>query len=261
MTGCSTVVYLPGAGGAAPDLSVLRAGPDDATQFVALRYPGWKRYVEADFSPQALIRELADDAEGHIPAGPIELLGMSIGGHFCYALALELRARGRQVAGVCLIDSFMVRDAGLRAGWVRRAVQDLLEPLRRGSVREFLRHLAAKFYRAFLRLAGARLAGLLRQRSGGIRDPLLESEVSMRLLLRETAPWLGRLDLDPVPLNGPVALLRTPLTGGDDAAWRRRCPDIRILEVQGGHQTLFEPEFVAGLRAAFNAARRDWRVG
>ena len=81
----------------------------------------------------------------------------------------------------------------------------------------------------------------------------------MRLLLRETAPWIASLDRDPRPLAVPVALLRTALTAGDDAAWQRRCPAIRILEVRGGHYTLFAPEHAAGLRDAFNTARRDWR--
>jgi thioesterase domain-containing protein len=184
---------------------------------------------------------------------------MSLGGHFCYAIALELLARGREVAGVCLIDSFMVHSAGPRKGWMRRAVEDALYPLRRGHGREFLRHLLSKVYRAFLRLAGARLAGVLRRWPIAVTDPLLESEISMRLLLRETNPWIGSLDRDPRPLAVPVALLRTALTAGDDAAWQRRCPAIRILEVRGGHHTLFAPEHVAGLRDAFNTARQDWR--
>ena len=258
MTARSTVVYLPGAGGLSPDLSVLREGPDDTTDFVVLSYPGWQRYSAADFTPRALVSELTDAAEAAVPTGAVELLGMSIGGHFCYAIALELLSRGRQVAGVCLIDSFMVHSSGPRAGWVRRAVADSVDLLRRGRFGDFLRQLLAKVYRAGLRVMGSALAPLLRGRGQGIADPVLEAEISMRLLLRATAPWLAALDRDPLALDVPVALLRTPLTAGDDPAWRRRCPRIRIREVQGGHQTLFEPEFVEDLRSAFHAARRDW---
>jgi thioesterase domain-containing protein len=253
------VIFLPGAGGGAPDFSVLRLAPDDELQFQTVGYPGWRRYVAEDFSALTLLTELTDEVVRRVPAGPIELLGMSLGGHFCYAIALELLARGREVAGVCLIDSFMVHSAGPGKGWMRRAVGDAFDLLRRGHIGEFLRHLLSKVYRAFLRLAGARLAGILRRRSSALTDPVLESEISMRLLLRETAPWIASLDRDPRPLAVPVALVRTTLTAGDDAAWRRRCPAIRILEVSGGHHTLFEPEHVAGLRDAFNAARREWR--
>lgn len=253
------MIFLPGASSIAPDLLALRSGPDDALEFQTVGYPGWRRYIAKDFSAFALLTELTDEVERRVPAGPIALLGMSLGGHFSYAIALELLARGREVAGVCLIDSFMVHSAGPRKGWVRRAVEDALDPLRRGQVAEFQRHLRSKVYRAFLRLAGARLVWVLRRRSSAVADPLLESEISMRLLLRETAPWIASLDRDPKPLAVPVALLRTALTACDDAAWRRRCPAIRILEVRGGHLTLFAPEHVAALRDAFNTARRDWR--
>ena len=80
----------------------------------------------------------------------------------------------------------------------------------------------------------------------------------MRLLLRATAPWVASLDREPIPLDAPAALLRTPLTSSDDEAWRRRCPQIEILEIPGGHQTLFEAENLDALRAAFVAARRGW---
>jgi thioesterase domain-containing protein len=256
---CCPVIFLPGAGGGAPDFSVLRLAPDDELEFQTVGYPGWRRYIAEDFSAPALLTELTDEVVRRVPAGPIALLGLSLGGHFCYAIALELLARGREVAGVCLIDSFMVNSGGPRKGWIRRAVEDALYPLRRGQGGEFLRYLLSKAYRALLRLVGARLVSVLRRRSGAVTDRVLESEINMRLLLRETGPWIASLDRDPKPLAVPAALLRTALTAGDDAAWQRRCPAIRILEVRGGHHTLFEPEHVTGLRDAFNAARRDWR--
>jgi thioesterase domain-containing protein len=254
------VIFLPGAGGGDPDFSLWRLAPEDEQEFQAIAYPGWRRYIAPDFSAQALLTELTDEVERRVPTGHIVLLGLSLGGHFCYAMAFELLSRGREVAGVGLIDSFMVDSGGPRKGWVGRAVVDALEPLRRGQAGEFLRHLLSKVYRALLRLAGARLAVLLRRWPGLVADPLLESEINMRLLLRETGPWVASLDREPRPLPVPVALLRMALTAGDDATWRRRCPAIQILELRGGgHNTLFEPEYVAGLRAAFNKVRRDWR--
>jgi thioesterase domain-containing protein len=253
------VIFLPGAGGGAPDFSLWRLAPDYEQEFQAIDYPGWRRYIAEDFSAQALLTELTDEVERRVPAGPIVLLGLSLGGHFCYAMAFELLVRGREVAGVCLIDSFMVDSGGPRKGWIGRAVVDALDPLRRGQGGEFLRHILSKVYRAFLRLAGSRLAVLLRRWPGIVTDPLLESEISMRLLLRETGPWVASLDRDPPTLAVPVALLRMALTAGDDATWQRRCPAIRIIELRGGgHNTLFEPGYVAGLRDAFNKVRRDW---
>ena len=86
-----------------------------------------------------------------------------------------------------------------------------------------------------------------------------EAEISMRLLIRESAPWIAALDGDPIALNVKSALLRTSLTIQDDAAWRRRCPQIEIYEIPGGHETLFEPENFDAFRKAFVAATSNWR--
>ena len=221
-----SVIFLPGASSVAPDLSLLRLAPDDGLEFQMVGYPGWKRYIGEDFSALALLRELTDEVVKRVPEGPIVLVGESLGGHFCYAIALELLDRGRQVAGVCLIDSFMVHSAGPSRGWIGRAVEDALDLLRRGQVREFLQHLRSKVYRALVRLAGARLAGLLRGRSTPVTDPVLESEISMRLLLRETAPWIASLSIT-IPDNSPCRFRccarhvpRPTMQPGSDAARR-----------------------------------------
>jgi thioesterase domain-containing protein len=262
----SPIVFLPGAGGAAPNLSLLRAGPTDNTRYIPIRYPGWRRYVADDFSPEALIQELSEQIIAIVPSGPIALLGVSLGGHLCYAVALRLCALEREVAGICVIDSFMVSSAGPGRGWVGRALADALDLLRKRRHREFFRNIASKFWRALMRLAGGQLAGLLRRfarAKAGTTDAkcgsVFEIELSMRLLIRALAPWLAALDRDPAALPMPASLLRTGLTRDDDAAWRRRCPNIEIYEIPGGHQTLFDPENIDALRAAFRTATRSWR--
>jgi len=57
----------------------------------------------------------------------------------------------------------------------------------------------------------------------------------------------------------PTVLLRTQFTAGDDAPWRCRCPGIKIIEIPGAHQSLFDPENVGSLRESFITATRDWR--
>ncbi len=90
---------------------------------------------------------------------------------------------------------------------------------------------------------------------------MVEAELSMRMLVRTTAPWLAELDRTPVPLEVPAVLLRTALAQGDDAAWRLRCPNIRIVEIPGHHHNLFDPENVSALHEAFIAATEEWRAG
>jgi len=262
----SPVMFLSGAGGGAPDLDMFRDGVDDTTRFEVIGYPGWRRYVADGFTAEALIAELASLIVAKVPRGPIRIVGLSIGGHFGYAIALHLEAVGREIAGFCAIDSFMFVSSKPSAGWKGRALGEALELLRKRRIGDFVRFLRARFWRALVRLAGSRLPGLFRVLSFSSRpssvsafDPIFESELSMRLLVRETAPWIGSLDQDPVALKAPAILLRTRLTAGDDVAWRRRCPNIEIFEIAGQHHTLFEPENVASLHEAFVAATRSWR--
>jgi hypothetical protein len=89
-------------------------------------------------------------------------------------------------------------------------------------------------------------------------DPIAEEELSLRLLLRAVAPWAASLDREPAALHAPAILLRTPATAGDDAAWVRRCPEMKIYEIRGQHLTLFEPENIGSLRDAFVLGTSNW---
>ena len=261
------VIFLPGAGGGAPDLEAFRDGSDDATCFEVISYPNWRRYVAEGLSAEDLVAELAAQIIAKVPQGPIRIIGSSIGGHFGYALGLRFCAMGRDFAGFCAIDSFMITSAAPSTGWKRRALEEGFALVRKRRVGEFAQFLRSKFWRALIRLAGGRLTLFLRSASSASRnpsvlalDPLAEQELSMRLLVRTTAPWLASLDRQPEALDARAILLRTRLTASDDAAWRRRCPNIEIFEIPGQHHTLFEPENVAALHETFIAATRDWRV-
>ena len=261
----SPVVVLSGAGGGAPDLSVLRESAADTTRFEVVSYPGWKRYVENGFSAEVLVADLAEQIANKVPQGPIRIVGLSIGGHFGYAAALRLQASGREIGGFCAIDTFMIASAEPSAGWKSRALSQGLELLRGGRLGELVRFARSKFWRALIRFAGNRLPSLVRRIPSGVSpaafklDPIFEEEISMRLLIREAAPWIASLDREPVALKATAVLLRTNFTADDDTAWRRRCPNIEIIEVPGKHHNLFERENIGSLRDAFFAAIRAWR--
>jgi thioesterase domain-containing protein len=267
MTDSSTpVVFLSGAGGGAPDFDVFRASVEDLTRFEVIGYPGWKRYIEKDFSAEVLIADLAAQIAATVPQGPIRIIGLSIGGHFGYAAALRLQAMGREIAGFCAIDTFMIASSKPSAGWKGRALAQGFELLRGRRFAELARFVRSKLWRALVRLAGSRLPGLLQGFSSSSRlptastfDPIFEGELSMRLLIQEAAPWIASLDREPTALEAPAILLRTKPTASDDAAWRRRCPNIKIFEIPGQHHTLFEAENIGSLREAFVNATRDWR--
>jgi thioesterase domain-containing protein len=262
----STVVFLSGAGGGVPDLDVFRDGVDDTTRFEVVNFPGWQRYVADGFSSEVLIADLAAQIATKVPRGPVYVVGLSLGGHIGYAIGLHFQAMGREIAGLCAIDSFMIASSGPSAGWKGRALAQGFELLRKRRIGEFARFLRSKLWRALARLAGGRLSGLIQRLSSSSRlpsmtafDPIFEEELSMRLLIQATAPWIGSLDREPVALKAPAILLRTRLTADDDAAWRRRCPGIAIFEIPGQHHTLFERENVNSLHKAFIDATGKWR--
>jgi thioesterase domain-containing protein len=262
-TGHSTV-FLSGAGGGVPDLDVFREGPDDPTRVEAIGYPGWKRYAAEGYSADALIDDLATEIGRRVPSGAIRIIGVSIGGHFGYAVGLRLRAQGRDIAGLCAIDSMMMDSSGPSAGWRQRALGQAFELLRGRRLRDFVLFMRSKFWRALVRAPGDRLWSLVRRCSAALPwvsavDPLFEEELSMRLLLRIVAPWMASLDRNPVALEAPAILLRTGFAAGDDDAWRRRCPDIRIFEISGAHHNLFDAENAGTLHDIFIDATRSWR--
>jgi thioesterase domain-containing protein len=259
------IIVLSGAGGGAPNLAALTGSPEDANRFKTIGYPGWQRYVAGGFSAESFISELTAQIATQVPRGPICIVGLSIGGHFGYAAALRLQASGREIAGLCAIDTFMIASAKPSAGWKGRALAQGWELMRKRRIGELMLFMRSKFWRALLRFSGNRLPSLVqrfalfhRLPSVSILDPMLEEELSMRLLIREVAPWIASLDREPTALEAPATLLRTAFTAGDDAAWRRRCPNIEIFEISGQHHTLFEPENIASLREAFVTATRAW---
>jgi thioesterase domain-containing protein len=262
MQASTRFIFLPGGGGGGEhDLAAFAEGLPDPIHFEIISYPGWQRYVEPDYSAEALIAELTAEVVKRVPTGPIRLMGLSIGGHLGYVIALRLRDLGREIPLFCAIDSFMVTSSAPSAGWQGRALSDALDLLKKGRLRDFAKLVRSKAWRGLMRLAGGRLAGILRSSSGDGKlpsifagDAVAEQELSMRLLLREVAPWVAALDHDPVPLPVPAILLRTEASAVHDAAWRQRCPNLSIHEVPGKHLTLFEPENIGSLRDAFVAA-------
>jgi thioesterase domain-containing protein len=271
-----TVIFLPGAAGGRPDWSydtvflslsaLFKETGKDSICLEPIRYPDWRWFITNSFSMEALVSELVTQIVAKIPEGDVWIVGFSIGGHFGYASALRLQAIGREIAGFCAIDAFMIASSEPKPGWKKRHLGEALRHLRKGRLHELVTFLRERFWRAQLRLLLGRAPVLLRilaRSSHGSAlaalDPILERELNMRLLILEAAPWIASLDLDPAAMSAPAAILRTRETAGDDLAWRRRCPNLEIMEIEGGHKTLFDPENAGSFRKAFLAATRNWR--
>lgn len=200
-----------------------------------------------------------------VPVGPIRIVGYSIGGHLGYALALRLLDNGRDVAGFCAIDSFMIEALSPSVGWEKRALHEGLELLRKGDVGEVFRFIRSKGWRALLRLAPDAISKSLDSLlvfkglpSIIAFDRVLEAELATCYLVRKAAPWLQMLDQPSVALTVPTNLLRTEQNSRYDAAWRRRCPNIEITEIAGKHSTLLNSIEFASLREALRAVTCRW---
>ena len=105
------------------------------------QYAGLKRYLPADVPLLGLqaprlsrverlprtLAELAAEHRAHVvrlaPHGPIRLLGWSFGGRLAHELAVQLRAAGREVAFVGLLDAHV--DGGPAVGRLRGLLAEL----------------------------------------------------------------------------------------------------------------------------------------
>ena len=260
------IFVLSGAGGGVPDLRAFAATPADFARFAPVRYPGWRRYVDEEFSLEVLIRDLANEIVARNPIGRVGILGVSLGGHLGYAVALRLQSLGIEVAGLCVVDSFIISSDAVRPGSSGRYFARALALTRGGSLASLFVMVRSLFWRALLRLVGGRAISWLRRwrqndlfRAALRIDPLLEKEISMRLLLRAAAPWISGLDRNPIPLLAPAAHMRTGRTSEDDMAWRARCPNIMTVEIAGDHEGLLDPENFVQLRRGFASATLGWR--
>jgi thioesterase domain-containing protein len=260
----SPIIVFPGAGGRIDNPATFTSD-GNLGHVQAIRYPGWHRYISNGFTAKGLEADLAAQVIEIVPRGPICIVGYSIGGHFGYAAALHLQALGREIGGFCAIDTFMTRPADLSPGWHGRSVARSLELLSQGRIREFTRFPRLLFWRTLFKIPRGQLPSLLLRLAPSGRlpvacalDPIFEYELNMRLLIKATEPWIASLDNPAIPLLGPASLIRTKLTAGDDAAWKRRCPNIKVFETPGHHLSLFESENMDAFRTTFIAATRSF---
>jgi thioesterase domain-containing protein len=260
------VIVLSGAGGGSPDLTAFRLGFSETTRFEILDYPGWRRYVEIEFSLQSLADDLASQIENLIPEGPIRIIGISIGAHIGYAAALRLQAADREISGFCAVDAFMVHSAAPSSGWLIRALELCSRLIREKRLVDLAKFVRSRLWRTLLRLSQERLVSILRKAKRSdwpphilAIDPLFEHELNMRLLIRSIAPGIAALDFEPFVLKTPVVLVRTELNADSDEGWQRRCARLKVLQIPGNHETMFEPQNIAAFGEAFGEVTREWQ--
>ena len=217
-------IVLAGSGGGTANLAMFCSTPRDLQNFETITYPCWRRYVEMGYTADKLVDDLIHEINARVPEGPIRLIGVSLGGHFAYAIALRLRAEGREIGGLCAVDSYIAQlSATPSTGWITRATKLAMRLVRDGRFSEFGKFVRSRLWRSVLRTRGNTLPETLRRYAAAgeqppmlKRDPLLETELDMRLLVEISIPLLTTLDHTPQPIDAPTLLLRTK-----KKRWRR----------------------------------------
>lgn len=189
--------------------------------------------------------------------GHCSFLVIRWGGYVAFAVARRLLALDRQVGLLGILDTNLAfnEQGGLRVGGHDRAAERarILNGLRQGKVSEPLAEFAAR------RLIGPRWSPLLRALA---RFPhaRLPGELGFYLHEHLRARMLTDLvaRLRPAPreanvLRGvPVVVFRAreqERPAAPDLGWCPFCPDLHVLDVDGGHHTMLDSPYLDGLVA------------
>jgi non-ribosomal peptide synthetase component F/thioesterase domain-containing protein/acyl carrier protein len=223
-------------GGSVFSYGELARALGSAQAFYGVQSPGLEGGPLPDEVPAMAAAYLAE-IETAAPAGPVLLGGWSFGGAVAFEMARQLRARGREVPLVVLLDSYAPSGEDLLAG---RSDADLLAPFLRdqaglqGRGAEWLDEIAMAGEGAVMRmLEQARMAGVLRSD--------IRSEKAERLLGVYKANLRALSSYRPQPYDGRILLFRSD---GADArhpanGWEGLAGEpIETQPVSGDHYTM-----------------------
>lgn len=257
-----TLFLMPGMGKDEPRLVRFRAACLPALRMVGMDYGDWPEWVAAGLDFEVLIHRLVAEIQAAAPEGPLMLAGYSLGGHIVYATAAALAAAGRSIKFLGIIDQAFSRDtidrvpgAGpkTRGGELAR----FWTAIRRGEAADEFAVMVSR------RLIGPRWAPFLRVAARFHRAPLpgdlgfyLPWRLSMYLLVEMVRRWHAKIG-EPKALLAPTVLFR----GNDfatwtapDLGWRKLCPNVTVVRVDGHHTTMFDPPYLDSFVRAFIAA-------
>jgi hypothetical protein len=141
----------------------------------------------------------------------------------------------------------------------------LASDLSRGDIRAVGAFLSSRFCRLLQRAAGSDLPNLAGRwaRRGRLpwllsRNPVFETELNMRLLIRAAVPWVQKIESELPPLECPSLLVRGPDDEAFHGRWRSLCPRLDIKAVTGAHLAIMQPphfeEVVGLIKAAARAS-------
>jgi acyl-coenzyme A synthetase/AMP-(fatty) acid ligase/thioesterase domain-containing protein/acyl carrier protein len=264
-----------------PDMVHLRTGAEDrrvfcfagagalALQFLPLarRLDGWDvtafqaHGLEKRAKPDWTVEAHARRALAHIrevqPHGPYRLLGHSFGGLVAFEIARRLRTEGEEVALLGLIDTFLPDAAANELAvtgqfgrltarepkGLRGRLQHLIAPVSETSLQ------GTSPLRAFVRLARARTAGLVRYRGQQQFDTFFYQSV------------LAARGYQAQPYSGRSVVIAAGANGIDPASWQLLLTgQATMVRVDGEHSALMREPHVAQVSAVLLPALEEHLV-
>ena len=258
----TTVFLFPGMGGDSLLLGNFRSACTPEVNFITLDPPDWPEMIQARLDIDGLASQAARRICELSATGPLFMAGLSMGGSVAFTTALKLRECGRTVEFVGILDTDVTPPPADRKTEVRpvqRLYWKLTESLsaaRRGNLSMAL---ASGIVQEITRPG----RGMLLRQAKWFRRVRLPSEFGyylnrfMEEALHRRAHREWRAKTTTAARDGIPAVLFRSEQGGpqgneDDAlGWRPLCPEIRIIRVPGGHETMLRPPNLATLRACF----------
>jgi acyl-coenzyme A synthetase/AMP-(fatty) acid ligase/thioesterase domain-containing protein/acyl carrier protein len=223
----------------------------DVTAFQA---HGLEKRAKPDWTVEAHARRAMERIRKVQPAGPYRLLGHSFGGLVAFEIAQRLRSEGEEVAVLGLIDTFLPgsamnelavteqfgRLAPREPQGIRGRLQRVVAPVSEVSLQD------TSPLRAFVRLARARTAGLVRYRGQQQFDTFFYQSVLAARRYRA------------MPYDGRAVVVVGQTNGIDDGSWHGLLTgQVTTVGVDGEHSALMREPHVAQLSAALLPALEE----
>jgi thioesterase domain-containing protein/acyl carrier protein len=275
--GVAPIFMFPGGRDDGPGVARFRARCASDLAFEVVSSGNWRDWVEQNFDFDSLARRACEHIENIAAEGPLLISAYSQGGQLAFASALALSKAGRRIEFVGLLDtvlkgpSIVTRERSgperykgvlggvlwLGARWFSGTILGKKNG-RDGSTRMrafwglWARCRGPVERRRLLRLI-TRFGRLLFRGPGGVRLDML---IQMMLWESMWSAWIEQQRLQ-APFDWPVFLFRSHDPGEPDLGWGLVFSNLKIVPVDGGHQSMFDAEHLNGLVMKFEAAFRQ----
>lgn len=258
----SPVFLVPPILGDEPILSEFRRSLSEKVLIQMVELPDLDCPTSLLSDMAATGRFVAAEISRSLPHGTILLAGYSFGGSAAYETAVCLRAQGRQVSFLGLLDPMPPHPwLSSHGPWRKHQSATSLQGLSRWLIRfsallpqkgeTFISYLDWLLFVIFVQLKALNCAR--RQILFGRHWLSLEAFLRRRKALLSCLRIVALQQWRPLPLDVPglVATSEAFIESGSLLAWPSLCPNLNIVRIPGEHRELFEPKSLAILAPTF----------